>query len=80
MQKECVCLCVSDIFFYSCYLTACPELVACLKSAKLMVKEKFIFEGFQLLPNTAQAGNGWNVFSLAKGNNSTDNDNNTGSY
>lgn len=70
-------LCVCQRFWFcSCYLTVCPELAACLKSAKLIVNEKCIFEGFQLLPNRAQAGNGWNVFSLAKGTNSTDNDNN----
>lgn len=34
------------------------------------------FEEVQLSTNSAQARNGWNVFALAKGNNSKDNGNN----
>lgn len=67
-------------FFVSHCLTACPELAACLKNArkKLIVNEKSVFEGVQLLTNSAQARNGWNVFALAKENNSKDNGNNNG--
>lgn len=65
-------------FFISHCLTACPELAACLKNArkKLIVNEKSVFEGVQLSTNSLQARNGWNVFALAKGNNSKDNGNN----
>lgn len=42
----------------------------------MIVNEKSVFEGVQLSTNSAQARNGWNVFALAKGNNSKDNGNN----
>lgn len=77
MQQERVCRRKTFFFIFHC-LTACLELAACLKNSrkKLIVNEKSVFEGVQLSTNSAQARNGWNVFALAKGNNSKDNGNN----
>lgn len=67
-------VCVREkVFLFDCM----PRIgcLPCLKNArkKLMVNEKCFFEGVQR-SYTAQAKNGWNVFLLAKGNNSKDNE------
>lgn len=61
-------------FFISLCLTACPELAACLKNARK--KWEICLWRSPASTNSAQARNGWNVFALAKGNNSKDNGNN----